>query len=57
MFLEVFEFFCSCIGQIFNLLKKFTLFPGFTLYNFVVATLFVSCFLLILDFIKGSDSK
>lgn len=57
MFLEVFEFICSCIGQIFNLLKKFTLFPGFTLYNFVVATLFVSCLLLLLDFIKGSDSK
>lgn len=57
MFLEVFEFFCSCTGQIFNLLKKFTLFPGFTLYNFVIATLFASCFLLILDFIRGSDSK
>ena len=57
MFLEVFEFICSCIVQILNILKKLTLFPGFTLYNFVIATLFVSCLLLLLDFIKGRDSK
>ena len=56
MFLEVFEFICSCIVQILNVLKRITLFSGFTLYNFVIATLFVSCILLLLDFIKGSDS-
>ncbi len=57
MFLQVFEFICSCIVQLLNILKKLTLFPGFTLYNFVIATLFVSCLLLLLDFIKGRDSK
>lgn len=57
MFLEVFEFICSCIVQLLNILKKITLFSGFTLYNFVIATLFVSCLFLLLDFIKGRDSK
>ncbi len=57
MFLEVFEFICSGIVQLLNVLKRITLFSGFTLYNFVIATLFVSCIFLLLDFIKGRDSK
>ena len=55
--LEVFEFICSWFVQLLNVLKKVPLFPGFTLYNFFIALFFMTCFLLLLDFIKGSDSK
>lgn len=51
MFLEFFDWFCSCISSIFDLMKKFTLFDGFSYFDLVVSLLAISIIFKLFNFI------
>lgn len=56
MFLEIFEWILLAFAQIFEMLKKIELFPGFTLFSLLIALIFCTILGFLLKFILGRDS-
>lgn len=57
MFLEFFNWFCNCLSSIFNTMKEFELFTGFTYYNLFIALLAIPIFIKIFNFIMGIEDE
>lgn len=57
MFVEFFDWFCNSLSSVFELMKKFVLFEGFTYYNFCVALLAVPIIIKLLYFIMGIEDE
>lgn len=51
MFIEFFDWLCSSLSTVFEVMKKFTLFEGFTYYHFCIGLLAVSILFKILKLI------
>lgn len=57
MFVEFFEWFCSCLKTIFDVMNKFVLFEGFSFYNLAIALLAFPIILKIIHFIMGIEDE
>lgn len=51
MFVEFFDWFCNCLTTVFDVMKRFILFDGFTYYHFCIALLAVAIIFRILKLI------
>lgn len=57
MFIEVFEWICSCISSIFEVMKKFVLFDDFTFFHLLFSIMAVSIIFKIIHFIMGIEDE
>lgn len=57
MFLEFFDFFCKCISDTFDVMKKFVLFRDFTFYHFVIFLMVVPIIFKLISFIFSIEDE
>lgn len=57
MFLDFFDFFCNCIVQVFETMKKFVLFDNFSYFNLLIALLAIPIILRLIKFIMGIEDE
>ena len=57
MFIEFFDWFCSCLETIFNTMKKFVLFDDFTFYHLCMGLLAIPILIKIIQFIMGIEDE
>lgn len=57
MFLEFFDWFCSCVSSVFDLMKKFTLFDGFTYFDLIVSLLAIPIIFKLFHFIMSIEDE
>lgn len=56
MFISYFNFFLDCIKSVFTTMKKFTLFGGFSYFNFFLFLILIPIIFKLLSFIFGKES-
>ena len=57
MFIEFFDWLCNSLSSIFDVMKKFTLFEGFTYYHFCVGLLAVAILFKILKLMMQIEDE
>ena len=57
MFVEVFDFLCKCLGDIFEVMKRFILFDNFTFYHFCIALMAIPIIIKLFHFIMGIEDE
>lgn len=57
MFLDFFDWFCSCLTSVFEVMKKFVLFGDFTFYHLAIALLAIPIIFKIIHFIMGIEDE
>ena len=57
MFAEFFNFICDCLGNVFEVMKKFILFDGFNYYNFCISIFAIPIFIKLIHFIMMIEDE
>lgn len=57
MFAEFFDFLCNSLLTVFDTMKKFELFEGFTYYNFCIGLFCIPIFIKLIHFIMGIEDE
>ena len=57
MFLEFFDWFCKCLGSVFEVMKKFVLFEGFSYWNLCLALMAIPIIMKLIHFIMAIEDE
>ena len=57
MFVEFYEFICNSLEKVFDVMKQFVLFEGFSYYNFCIALFAIPIFIKLFHFIMNIEDE